>query len=56
MKLDLRYLRGLSWFDCLENDSLVRGHIFDIDILRACEVNLKVDILEVLNIKGKQVS
>lgn len=33
----------------------MRGHIFDIDILRACEINLKINVLEVLNIERKYI-
>jgi hypothetical protein len=49
---DLRRLPGLN---CFKNDSFVRGHVLDVDIFRACEIDLKVDVFEVLDVEGKNV-
>jgi hypothetical protein len=55
MEFYLRDLRRFSRLNCFENDSLVRWHVLDVDIFRACEIDLKVDVFEVLDVEGKNV-
>ena len=50
MQLNLRNLSRLPGLNSLKHYPLMRRHVLYIDILRPREINLKIDILEILNI------